>query len=658
MMKVDTLPRNPAVHALDPRSSTHAQVLQPYISQYHSWKTGVPSDLSAAPSSLPAPGTEASVPTEQTGSAPATESASMQANPTSTQNQTPWDAARASEWCAQMVCYLWYAKSATLPRAEHPFTSTSRHRSESQSEVRPRGALHARGRTHRSAHSVSSLGSMAPAGAARIPSRHQLYPTERFYTFVKDVLRMTQVSKTVIAFSLLYIYRLKVRHPNLEGQCGSEYRLFLTSLVLANKFLDDHTYTNKTWSDVSRIPLKEITKMELQLWGGIDTNASATVEEYAWWQSTLDQLTSQRSLDQRWLTATDVTPALSPSSSFSDVSSASTGQHFTPPPSAVPEVRPPWSTAPASTTSAPLANTKDYAGFRAAKRRRASDTDDEGVACKIQRDTLPGGMPQMTAVQTMQAPPVVSPQDGWSTRGVPRLIMPSEPNPGGVAPRRSAVESVHTPSPEARRGCMMSSPSERPNIWDMKLSHTYGTSGAGFAPELLLPFESLSPFSTPHDHASTSPMVFGYYRLAAGYSHGIPAYCMINPVGLHGLRAMGTCNPVGLDDAATPLPAPVAAGVPSASGMQRTAPDYLSATTPMPASWGSATPVAHAPWPPTPYFASPEYMGMPGAGAKPTALPVHTQMDGLLPPHGAMLSNPVYSFPGTTSSAPPATGIP
>ena len=88
MMKVDTLPRDPAVHALDPRSSTHAQVLQPYVSQFHSWKTGVPTDAAAAPSSLPAPGPEASVPKEQTNSTPATESTSVQANPTSTQNQT------------------------------------------------------------------------------------------------------------------------------------------------------------------------------------------------------------------------------------------------------------------------------------------------------------------------------------------------------------------------------------------------------------------------------------------------------------------------------------------------------------------------------------------------------------------------------------------
>lgn len=657
MMKVDPLPRDPAVHALDPRSSTRAQVLQHHVSQFHSWKTGAPTDPSVAPPNLSAPGTEAPTPKELTEPASATDSLSVQANPTSTQDQAPWDAAQASEWCAQMVCYLWYAKSASLPRAEHPFTPTPRHRSESQSDVRQRSAPHGRGRSHRSAHSVSSMGSMAPAGPARIPSRHQLYPAERFYTFVKDVLRMTQVSKTVIAFSLLYIYRLKVRHPSLEGQLGSEYRLFLTSLVLANKFLDDHTYTNKTWSDVSRIPLKEITKMELQLWGGIDTNASATVEEYAWWQSTLDQLTSQRCLDQRWLNAPDVTPVLSPSSSFSDVSSASTGQHFTPPPSAVPEARPPWSSTQTSAPM-PLANAKDYASFRATKRRRASDADEEGLARKIQRDMLPGGMPNMTAMQSMHAPSIVSSQEGRSMRGLPRLVMPSGPGAGAVGPRRNAAEPVRTPSPETRRGHMVPSPSERPNLWDAKMSHAYGTNGAGLAPELLLPFESLSPFSTPHVNASSaSPMVFGYYRLAAGYSHGIPAYCMIHPMGLSSHNTMGTCNPVGLDGVATPLPAPVA-GLPSASGMQGPAPDYLSATTPMPASWGAATPVVHAPWPSTPYFASPEYVGMPGASIKPTALPVHAQTDGLLPPHGAVMGNPVYSFPGTTPSAPRTNGIP
>ncbi|WFC93447.1 hypothetical protein MBRA1_000067 [Malassezia brasiliensis] len=647
-MKVDSLPRDPAVHALDQRSSTRAQVLQHHVSQFHSWKTGAPTDSSVAPPNSSAPGTKATPPKELREPASAADSLPVQPNPISTQTEAPWDAAQASEWCAQMVCYLWYAKSASLPHANHSFTRVPRHRSESQSDLRQHSAPHTRVHTHRSAHSVSSLGSMAPAGQARIPSRHQLYPTERFYTFVKDVLRMTQVSKTVIAFSLLYIYRLKVRHPNLEGQLGSEYRLFLTSLVLANKFLDDHTYTNKTWSDVSRIPLKEITKMELQLWGGIDTNASATVEEYAWWQSTLDQLTTQRSLDQRWLNAPDVTPALSPSSSFSDASSVSTGQHFTPSPSAVVEARPPWSSG-QTPTPAPLANTKDYASFRATKRRRASDADEEGLARKIQRDVLPGDVPNMTVMPSMQAPPVVSAQDNRSMRSLPRLVMPPGLGAGAVGSRR-------TPSPEARRSQMVPSPSERSNLWDAKMSHACGTNAMGLAPELLLPFESLSPFSTPHVNASSaSPMVFGYYRLAAGYSHGIPAYCMIHPMGLSSQNTVGACDPVSLGGVTTPLPAPVT-GLPSESGIQGPTPDYLSAAVPMSAPWGTATTVAHSPWQATPYFASPEYMEMPATNIKPTALPVNAQTDSLLPPHGAVMGNPVYNLPGTTPSASRTTG--
>lgn len=45
--------------------------------------------------------------------------------------------------------------------------------------------------------------------------------------------------------ALYYIFQLRAAYPNIQANMGSEVRLFTTALILANKFLDDNTFTNK-----------------------------------------------------------------------------------------------------------------------------------------------------------------------------------------------------------------------------------------------------------------------------------------------------------------------------------------------------------------------------------------------------------------------------
>ena len=44
-------------------------------------------------------------------------------------------------------------------------------------------------------------------------------------------------------------------------------------LIMVNKLMDDNTYTNKTWPDVTGIELNDINKMECEffLWASIST---------------------------------------------------------------------------------------------------------------------------------------------------------------------------------------------------------------------------------------------------------------------------------------------------------------------------------------------------------------------------------------------------
>jgi hypothetical protein len=69
-----------------------------------------------------------------------------------------------------------------------------------------------------------------------------------FKLFCQNIIKSTQISSSCILVALFYIYRLRFAYPAIRGSIGSEVRLFTTALVLANKFLDDNTFTNKVSS--------------------------------------------------------------------------------------------------------------------------------------------------------------------------------------------------------------------------------------------------------------------------------------------------------------------------------------------------------------------------------------------------------------------------
>jgi hypothetical protein len=48
------------------------------------------------------------------------------------------------------------------------------------------------------------------------------------------------------------------------AQTGALYRMLTTCLLLGSKFLDDNTFQNKSWAEVSSIPVSELNIMELE----------------------------------------------------------------------------------------------------------------------------------------------------------------------------------------------------------------------------------------------------------------------------------------------------------------------------------------------------------------------------------------------------------
>ncbi|KAJ4149907.1 hypothetical protein LMH87_010681 [Akanthomyces muscarius] len=154
-----------------------------------------------------------------------------------------------ADFAAQMTCLFWFQSADDLNKAE----------------------------------SIRSI--PATATLPRLSSLAK--PYDQFRKWVLNVLQTTQVTQNVILLALLFIYRLKMSTPQIKGRAGSEYRLLTVALMLGNKFLDDNTYTNKTWAEVSCFAVQEIHVMEVEFLSNMRYNLLASKAEWEIWLTKL-----------------------------------------------------------------------------------------------------------------------------------------------------------------------------------------------------------------------------------------------------------------------------------------------------------------------------------------------------------------------------------
>ncbi|KEF53075.1 uncharacterized protein A1O9_10983 [Exophiala aquamarina CBS 119918] len=146
-------------------------------------------------------------------------------------------------------------------------------------------------------------------------------PSIGFRKWVTTIISTTQVGKNVILLALMFIYRLKRFNPSVSGKRGSEFRLLTIALMLGNKFLDDNTYTNKTWAEVSGISVTEIHIMEVEFLSNMRYDLYASAKEWSQWKAKLgrfgafyDKASKLPSVDENKSITAPVTPT---SQSFS-----------------------------------------------------------------------------------------------------------------------------------------------------------------------------------------------------------------------------------------------------------------------------------------------------------------------------------------------------
>ncbi|KAI5795430.1 hypothetical protein DFH27DRAFT_484386 [Peziza echinospora] len=93
-----------------------------------------------------------------------------------------------------------------------------------------------------------------------------------FRKFVSQILSSTRLPSSTILLGLEYLSKRMKGLANTHRSSGHVYRMLTIALLLASKFLDDNTFQNKSWAEVTGLPVAELNTLELEWLGEIDWN--------------------------------------------------------------------------------------------------------------------------------------------------------------------------------------------------------------------------------------------------------------------------------------------------------------------------------------------------------------------------------------------------
>ncbi|RAK99817.1 putative cyclin-like protein (Clg1) [Aspergillus ibericus CBS 121593] len=88
----------------------------------------------------------------------------------------------------------------------------------------------------------------------------------QFRKYVYQILSSTRLPSSTILLGLYYLssrMRMLSSAKVFHSGSGQVYRMLTVALLLGSKFLDDNTFQNKSWAEVSNIPVGELNSMEL-----------------------------------------------------------------------------------------------------------------------------------------------------------------------------------------------------------------------------------------------------------------------------------------------------------------------------------------------------------------------------------------------------------
>lgn len=159
--------------------------------------------------------------------------------------------------------------------------------------------------------------------ALRLITPGRMMPTS-FRKWVHQVLCATRLPSATILLSMFY---LSNRMPMLLAEPKTDthlFRLLTIALVLGSKFLDDNTFINRSWSEVSGIRVDELNRLEMEWLNAIDYKLHRDPTEQQGWSCWSDHWNDYQSHTAAPITTTTaaittVTAATSRSNKLSPI---------------------------------------------------------------------------------------------------------------------------------------------------------------------------------------------------------------------------------------------------------------------------------------------------------------------------------------------------
>jgi hypothetical protein len=113
-----------------------------------------------------------------------------------------------------------------------------------------------------------------------IPNNPVVSPA--FRKFVSGLLTSTRLPRTTILLGMNYLARrvnmLNATAP-FKATDGQVWRMLTIGLLLGSKFLDDNTFQNRSWSEVSGIAVSELNTLEMEWLVSISWNLYVNLDK-------------------------------------------------------------------------------------------------------------------------------------------------------------------------------------------------------------------------------------------------------------------------------------------------------------------------------------------------------------------------------------------
>lgn len=108
-----------------------------------------------------------------------------------------------------------------------------------------------------------------------------------FRKYVSQILSSTRLPRTTILLGMNYFAkRLNQMGSGAVQDEGEVWRMLTTAMLLGSKFLDDNTFQNKSWSEVSGIPVRDLNALEYEWLAAADwhlyVNLDTSMDYKAW----------------------------------------------------------------------------------------------------------------------------------------------------------------------------------------------------------------------------------------------------------------------------------------------------------------------------------------------------------------------------------------